>query len=137
LDKAEGRRPVVVPPARSTVTIDPLESTMIFEPDPNDRRLRKETEPIRAGLAERVAAFVGNDEERATSLPGLSFAKVTVPTPPTSYLYDPCISMIIRGGKRVRLGGTSGMMPGCAFTTYAKPIHRQGSFWNMRGGMPV
>ncbi len=80
---------------------------MIFEPDQTDRRRRKETEPIRAGLAQRVAAFVGSDGERGTSLPGLSFAKVTAPTPPTSYLYDPSISMIIRGRKRVQLGGTT------------------------------
>ncbi|MDR0440309.1 MAG: AraC family transcriptional regulator, partial [Candidatus Accumulibacter sp.] len=77
---------------------------MILEPDQTDRRRRQETEPIRAGLARRVAAFVGDAEERATSLPGLGFAKVRAPTPPTSYLYDPCISMIIRGKKRVRLG---------------------------------
>ncbi|MDR0439812.1 MAG: AraC family transcriptional regulator, partial [Candidatus Accumulibacter sp.] len=77
---------------------------MILEPDRTDRRRRQETEPIRAGLACRVAAFVGDAEERATSLSGLGFAKVRAPTPPTSYLYDPCISMIIRGKKRVRLG---------------------------------
>ncbi|GAA5233548.1 AraC family transcriptional regulator [Verticiella sediminum] len=80
---------------------------MIHEPDQTDHRRRKETEPIRASLAQRVAAFVGNDGERATALPGLSFAKLTAPTPPASYLYDPSISMIIRGRKRVRLGGTT------------------------------
>lgn len=80
---------------------------MIVEPDKADRRRRSETEPIRAGLAHRVGAFVGNDVERATSLPGLSFAKVRAPTPPTSYLYDPSISMIIRGRKRVQLGGST------------------------------
>lgn len=72
-----------------------------------DRRLRDETEHVRLGLAGRVAAFVGDGEEakeRATALPGLSFARVTARTPPTSYLYDPSISMIIRGRKRVRLG---------------------------------
>ncbi|MDR0672863.1 MAG: AraC family transcriptional regulator [Zoogloeaceae bacterium] len=80
---------------------------MIPEPDQTDRRRREETAPIRAGLAERVGAFVGNTEERVTSLSGLSFAKVMAPTPPTSYLYDPCVSMIIRGRKRVQLGGTT------------------------------
>jgi AraC-like DNA-binding protein len=80
---------------------------MIFEPDQADCRRRKETEPIRAGLAHRIAAFVGNEEERLTSLPGLSFSKVRRPKPPASYLYDPSISMIIRGKKRVRLGGTT------------------------------
>lgn len=80
---------------------------MIFEPDQADRLRRRETEPIRAGLARQVAAFVGNDGERVTSLPGLSFAKVTAPTLPASYLYEPSLSMIIRGSKRVQLGGTT------------------------------
>ncbi|MDR1163752.1 MAG: AraC family transcriptional regulator [Candidatus Accumulibacter sp.] len=80
---------------------------MIFEPDQADRRRRSETEPIRASLAPRIAAFVGDAEERVTSLPGLSFSKLEKPKPPTSYLYDPSISMIIRGKKRVRLGGTT------------------------------
>lgn len=69
-----------------------------------DRRRRSETAPLRAELAQRVAAFVGDGEERATTVPGLSFARVSAPTPPTSYLYDPSISMIIRGRKRVQLG---------------------------------
>jgi hypothetical protein len=80
---------------------------MIFEPDETDRRRRKETEQIRTGLAPRIAAFVGDAEERTTSLPNLSFALVRKPTSPASYLYDPCISMIIQGKKRVQLGGTT------------------------------
>ena len=82
-------------------------TSMILEPNPTDRRRRQETEPIRAGLAHRIATFVGDGVERATSLPGLSFAKRKAPTPPTSYLYDPSISMIIRGKKRVQLGGNT------------------------------
>lgn len=83
---------------------------MIFEPDQADRRRRKETEQIRASLAPRIAEFVGTDAariERTTSLPDLSFARVTRPTPPTSSLYEPSISMIIRGKKRVQLGATT------------------------------
>ncbi|MDR1423867.1 MAG: AraC family transcriptional regulator [Azoarcus sp.] len=80
---------------------------MLFEPDETDRRRRKETEPIRAGIAQRISAFVSREGESATPLPGLSFARVTKPTPPTSYLYEPSISMIIRGRKRVQLGETT------------------------------
>jgi len=80
---------------------------MIFEPDETDRRRRKQTEQIRAALAPRIAAFVQTDGEQITSLPGLSFARVTKPKPPTSYLYDPSLSMIVQGRKRVRLGGTT------------------------------
>ncbi|MDR1463268.1 MAG: AraC family transcriptional regulator [Azoarcus sp.] len=81
---------------------------MIFELDEADRRRRSETGPLRAGLARRVAEFVGDGRERAAPcLPGLAFSQVREPTPPTSYLYDPSLSMIIRGKKRVRLGGTT------------------------------
>jgi AraC-like DNA-binding protein len=80
---------------------------MMFEPDEADRRRRKETESIRAGLAPRIAAFVGNEVERTTSLPGLSFAHLRTPLPPGSYLYEPCVSMIVQGKKRVQLGGST------------------------------
>ncbi|MBP0590435.1 AraC family transcriptional regulator [Paraburkholderia sp. LEh10] len=77
---------------------------MILEPDESDLARKIETQPIRERLALRIAAYVGDVEERSTTLPGLSFAKVMQPTAPTSYLYDPSLSMIIRGRKRVRLG---------------------------------
>ncbi|MDR1461657.1 MAG: AraC family transcriptional regulator [Azoarcus sp.] len=80
---------------------------MIFEPDETDHRRRKETGQIREGIAQRISAFVSSDGESATPLPGLSFARVRQPTTPTSYLYEPSISMIIRGRKRVQLGGTT------------------------------
>ena len=78
---------------------------MIFEPDETDRQRRAETSDIRKRLACQISLFVGDEEERATSLPGLSFAKVRTPMPPASYLYEPSISMIVRGSKRVQLGG--------------------------------
>lgn len=80
---------------------------MILEPNQSDYDRRQETASIRADLARRVVEFVGEDGERATALPGLSFSKVSAPNQPMSYLYDPCISMIIRGRKRVQLGGTT------------------------------
>lgn len=80
---------------------------MIFEPDETDCRRREQTERVRADIVQRVAPLVGSDGESATPLPGLSFARLTQPTPPTSYLYEPSISMIIRGRKRVQLGGTT------------------------------
>lgn len=80
---------------------------MIFKPDAADRQRRNETAQIRADLATRIGAFVGTDIERMTALPGLSFARLTAPTEPSSYLYEPCLSMIIHGSKRVRLGSST------------------------------
>lgn len=80
---------------------------MLFEPNEIDRRRRKETARVRTGLASRIASLVGSEGEHATSLPDLSFALIRKPSPPTSYLYEPCISMIIQGKKRVQLGGTT------------------------------
>ena len=80
---------------------------MIIEPNEADHRRREETADIRSGLAQRIAAYVGDSEERMTSLPGLSFACVREPTTPASYLYEPSLSMIIRGEKRVQLGDTT------------------------------
>lgn len=80
---------------------------MIFEPDATDQRRREETEALRATLAPRIAAFVGDDGVRATPLPDLSFALRRAPTPPSSYLYEPCVSLIVQGKKRVQLGGNT------------------------------
>ncbi|SQJ09027.1 L-rhamnose operon regulatory protein rhaS [Serratia rubidaea] len=80
---------------------------MIFEPDETDRLRRAETSDIRNRLARQISMFVGDEDERMTSLPGLSFAKVRKPMPRSSYLYEPSISMIVRGSKRVQLGGTT------------------------------
>lgn len=80
---------------------------MMFEPNEADYRRREETRSIRQGLLQRIATFVGRDQERTTPLNGLSFAQVTAPTGPGSYLYEPSISMIVRGRKRVQLGGST------------------------------
>lgn len=80
---------------------------MIFQPDDADRVRRRHTAAIRQVLAEKVAAFLGDDEESMTPFPGLSFARVRQRTQPASYLYEPSLSMIIRGSKRVQLGDTT------------------------------
>lgn len=80
---------------------------MIFELNEADQLRRRETASIRAELAKGIEAFVGDETERASSLPGLSFARVCQPTVPSSYLYEPSLSMIIRGRKRVQLRGTT------------------------------
>lgn len=80
---------------------------MIFEPNDDDRRRKSSTAGIRSILAERISAFVGNQQERFTAFPGMSFAKLIEPGQPNSYLYDASLSMIVRGKKRVLLGDST------------------------------
>lgn len=80
---------------------------MIFELNEADDLRRAETASLREDLGRRIEAYLGDDVERMTSLPGLSFAKVQTCTIPASYVYEPSLSMIIRGRKRVRLGTTT------------------------------
>lgn len=68
---------------------------------------RAETAGIREELANRIERFLKNDAERMTSLPGLSVATVLRPTVSSSYIYEPSISLILRGRKRLHLGKTT------------------------------
>ena len=80
---------------------------MIIELGTEDQARREETAAIRDQMARQISTFVGNQMERETRLPGLSFVKVTTPQPPTPYLYEPSLAIIIRGRKRVVLGNTT------------------------------
>src|ERR1700689_4037785 len=59
---------------------------------------------LRAGLARMIAWFVGDAEKRATDIPGLSLHRRTAPTAPCSVTYQPSITVIAQGRKRVELG---------------------------------
>ncbi|WP_298845318.1 AraC family transcriptional regulator [uncultured Salinicola sp.] len=80
---------------------------MIIELGADDQARREETAAIRDQMARQISTFVGNQMERETHLPGLNFFKVTTPQPPTPYLYEPSLAIIIRGRKRVVLGNTT------------------------------
>ena len=62
---------------------------------------------LRIELARRVALFVGSTENRATEIPGLSLHRRTSPTAPCSMMYEPGVTVIAQGRKRVELGGTT------------------------------
>ena len=59
---------------------------------------------LRSGLARRIAAHVGSDEHRATDIPGLTLHRRTAPTAPCSATYEPGVTVIAQGRKRVDLG---------------------------------
>jgi len=62
---------------------------------------------LRAELARKIASFIGTEENRATEIPGLSLHRRTSPTAPCSMTYQPGITVIAQGRKRVELGRTS------------------------------
>src|SRR5580658_10516278 len=62
---------------------------------------------MRAELAHRIASYMGSAENRATEIPGLSLYRRTAPTAPCSATYEPGVTVIAQGRKRVDLGRTT------------------------------
>ena len=62
---------------------------------------------LRAELARKIALFVGSAESRATEIPGLTLYRRTAPTAPCSMTYEPSVTVIAQGRKRVDLGRTT------------------------------
>jgi len=55
-------------------------------------------------LARKIASLVGSAEKRATDVPGLTLHRRTAPTAPCSMTYQPSVTVIAQGRKRVELG---------------------------------
>ena len=69
-----------------------------------------EQEPIhalRAHLAQKIVCFMGSEENRATDIPNLTLHRRTAPTSPCSMTYQPGITVMAQGQKRVDLGPTT------------------------------
>jgi AraC-like DNA-binding protein len=62
---------------------------------------------LRTGLARRIALFVGPAENRATEIPGLTLHRRISPTSPCSMTYEPSVTVIAQGRKRVELARTT------------------------------
>src|SRR5580658_1055899 len=62
---------------------------------------------LRSELARNIAAHVGSAEDRATEIPGVTLHRRTSPTAPCSATYEPGVTVIAQGRKRVDLGGTT------------------------------
>ncbi|HXN45711.1 MAG TPA: AraC family transcriptional regulator [Bryobacteraceae bacterium] len=59
---------------------------------------------LRAELARKIALFMGSEEKRVTDIPGLMLVRRTAPTAPCSMTYEPSLTVIAQGRKRVELG---------------------------------
>src|SRR6266481_2783822 len=62
---------------------------------------------LRSELARKIAAHMGSAEDRATDIPGLTLHRRTAPTAPCSATYEPGVTVIAQGRKRVDLGRTT------------------------------
>ena len=62
---------------------------------------------MRTELARKIALFIGSAENRATDIPGLTLHRRTAPTAPCSMTYEPGVTVIAQGRKRVDLGRTT------------------------------
>jgi hypothetical protein len=59
---------------------------------------------LREELAHKIALFIGSAENRATLIPGLELHRRTAPTAPCSVTYEPGVTVMAQGRKRVELG---------------------------------
>ena len=59
---------------------------------------------LRRELARKIASLVGSAEKRITDIAGLTLHRRTSPTAPCSMTYEPGVTVIAQGRKRVELG---------------------------------
>jgi AraC-like DNA-binding protein len=59
---------------------------------------------LRENLAGKIALFIGSAENRATDIAGLTLHRRTAPSAPCPATYEPSVTVIAQGRKRVDLG---------------------------------
>jgi len=62
---------------------------------------------LRSELACKIAVYMGSAENRATEIPGVTLHRRIAPTVPCSATYEPGVTVIVQGRKRVDLGRTT------------------------------
>jgi AraC-like DNA-binding protein len=66
-----------------------------------------QAEEFRTALARKIAFFIGSAEIWVTGIPGLALHRRAAPTAPCSATYEPGVTVIAQGRKRVDLGRTT------------------------------
>ncbi|MFZ0686308.1 MAG: AraC family transcriptional regulator [Terriglobales bacterium] len=64
---------------------------------------------LRHELARKIVLLTGSEQNRATEISGLTLHRRTAPTAPCSMTYEPGVTLIAQGRKRVDLGGSTFM----------------------------
>jgi AraC-like DNA-binding protein len=70
----------------------------------NQHSLRDRTEDLRSELKARIGRRTVSAQDQATDIPGLSLHRRTAPTAPCPATYEPNVTVIAQGRKRVELG---------------------------------
>src|SRR3954462_3846005 len=59
---------------------------------------------LRRELGQKVALYLGSEEQKVTEVPGLTLVRRTTVSAPVCATYEPSIAVITQGRKRVELG---------------------------------
>lgn len=70
----------------------------------HSRQEREKAHRLQTELARTIALFVGSAENRTTDIPGLMLHRRTAPTARCSMCYEPSVTVMAQGRKRVELG---------------------------------
>jgi AraC-like DNA-binding protein len=73
----------------------------------NASLLSNRARELRCELARKIAAFMGSEENRTTDISGVTLHRRIAPTAPCSTTYEPGVTVIAQGRKRVDLGRTT------------------------------
>ena len=77
---------------------------MVKSTNYEEKKLLASTEEIRAALAKRIIRFIGKSEDQTTAIPGFAIYRRDHPTGPIFGLYEPSLTLLVQGRKRVMLG---------------------------------
>src|SRR5271168_1321037 len=80
---------------------------MLKKSNKNATPLSSRVSELRAELARKIASFMGPEENKATEIPGVTLHRRTAPTAPCSATYEPGVTVMAQGRKRVDLGRTT------------------------------
>jgi hypothetical protein len=69
-----------------------------------EQKLLASTEEIRAALAKRIIRSLGKNEDQITAIPGFAIYRRDRPAGPIFGLYEPSLTLLVQGRKRVMLG---------------------------------
>src|SRR6266853_5444079 len=83
------------------------EANKMKTPSKNASQLTDRARELRAELARKIASFMGSEENRATDISGVTLHRRIAPTAPCSATYEPGVTVMAQGRKRVDLGRTT------------------------------